>query len=215
MTPEGRLTLALALLTVIAAGDPASAAPVGALKQFKVPTANSEPRAIANGSDGNRWFTEGTEFTNAPPRLARITPSGEIIEFDANCQECILTDVAQGPADVLYLTSNDPTLLRFDRATGAFLAPVVATIVQAKFGFHPAFAVAAVGMVISVSILWRYKSHLEGAEKPVGGKVTESQKAETERPKQAIDLVPDWKRMTWAYDALPADDPARATEPLA
>ena len=116
--------LALALLTVIAAGDPASAAPVGALKQFKVPTADSEPRAIANGSDGNRWFTEGTEFTNAPPRLARITPSGDITEFDANCQECILTDVAQGPEDVLYLTSNDPTLLRFDRATGAFLAPV-------------------------------------------------------------------------------------------
>src|SRR6266403_849135 len=38
---------------------------------------------------------------------------------------------------------------------GAFLAPVVATIVQAKFGFHPAFAVAAFGMVISVTILWR------------------------------------------------------------
>jgi POT family proton-dependent oligopeptide transporter len=79
---------------------------------------------------------------------------------------------------------------------GAFLAPVVATIVQAKVGFHPAFAVAAVGMVISVSILWRYKSHLEGAEKPVGGKLTEPQKTESERPKQAIDLVPDWKRIS-------------------
>src|SRR5688500_13226632 len=45
---------------------------------------------------------------------------------------------------------------------GAFLAPVVATVVQARFGFHPAFAVAAVGMVISVSILWRFKGYLEG-----------------------------------------------------
>jgi POT family proton-dependent oligopeptide transporter len=44
---------------------------------------------------------------------------------------------------------------------GAFLAPIVATIVQAKYGFHPAFAVAAFGMVISVTILWRFKNYLD------------------------------------------------------
>ena len=37
---------------------------------------------------------------------------------------------------------------------GAFLAPVVMEIVKSKFGFHPAFAVAAFGMLISVGILW-------------------------------------------------------------
>jgi hypothetical protein len=26
--------------------------------------------------------------------------------------------------------------------------------------------------------------------------------------------IPDWKRMTWAQDYLPADDPARAAEPI-
>ncbi len=31
----------------------AHAAPVGALKQFRVPTDNSQPRSITNGSDGN------------------------------------------------------------------------------------------------------------------------------------------------------------------
>jgi len=53
---------------VLSLGSAAVAAPVGALKQFKVPTANSQPRAITNGSDGNRWFTEGTELTSAPAR---------------------------------------------------------------------------------------------------------------------------------------------------
>src|SRR5215204_5146746 len=44
---------------------------------------------------------------------------------------------------------------------GAFLAPIVMEIVRAKFGFHPAFTVAAFGMLISVGILWKYKQHVE------------------------------------------------------
>ena len=44
---------------------------------------------------------------------------------------------------------------------GAFLAPVVMEIVKTRWGFHPAFAVAAFGMVISVSILWIYKNKVE------------------------------------------------------
>ena len=45
----------------------AQAAPVGKLTQFKVPTPNSEPRSITNGSDGNLWFTEGNEFFTPDP----------------------------------------------------------------------------------------------------------------------------------------------------
>lgn len=44
---------------------------------------------------------------------------------------------------------------------GAFLAPIVMEIVRANFGFHAAFAVAAFGMVISVSILWYFKNLVE------------------------------------------------------
>src|SRR6185369_5305590 len=51
---------------------------------------------------------------------------------------------------------------------GAFLAPVIAEMVHGRFGFHPAFAVAAAGMVISVTILWRLKRHVEGADSPTG-----------------------------------------------
>ncbi len=44
---------------------------------------------------------------------------------------------------------------------GAFLAPVVMEIVKQRFGNHPAFAVAAFGMVISVGILWKFKKYVE------------------------------------------------------
>jgi streptogramin lyase len=110
------LSIGRALATVLAGGlalslqTPALAAPVGMLKQFKVPTANSQPRAITNGSDSNRWFTEGTEFTGAPAKIGRITPTGAVTEFPVDCNGCIITDIAPGPGDTLYFTSNDASL---------------------------------------------------------------------------------------------------------
>jgi streptogramin lyase len=118
------LAAVLAAGLALSVGSAAIAAPVGGLKQFKVPTGNSEPRAITNGSDGNRWFTEGTEFTNAPPKIARITPAGDVTEIPVDCNGCILTDIIQGPNDILYFTSNDPFLGRYNWQTGAFLAPI-------------------------------------------------------------------------------------------
>ncbi len=41
---------------------------------------------------------------------------------------------------------------------GAFIAPIIMEIVKSYFGFHAAFAVAAFGMVLSVSVLWYFKS---------------------------------------------------------
>jgi len=94
----------------LSVGTAALAAPVGTLKQFRVPTANSQPRSITNGSDGNRWFTEGTEFISAHAKIGRITPAGAVTEFPVECNFCIITDIAQGPGDTLYFTSNDPSL---------------------------------------------------------------------------------------------------------
>ena len=48
---------------------------------------------------------------------------------------------------------------------GAFLAPIVMEIVRQNFGFHPAFAVAAFGMVLSVGILWYFKGEVLAADK--------------------------------------------------
>ncbi|MGI9107200.1 MAG: peptide MFS transporter [Pyrinomonadaceae bacterium] len=47
---------------------------------------------------------------------------------------------------------------------GAFIAPLIAEFVKQTFGVHPAFAVAAGGMLISVSILWYFQSHVKAAD---------------------------------------------------
>jgi POT family proton-dependent oligopeptide transporter len=72
---------------------------------------------------------------------------------------------------------------------GAFLAPLVAEAVKQNFGVHVAFAVAAVGMVISVTILWRFKRLIVGAEKraPVIG--------EAPAVRRPINDVPNRKRI--------------------
>jgi POT family proton-dependent oligopeptide transporter len=44
---------------------------------------------------------------------------------------------------------------------GGLIAPLVAGWVRTKFGFHPAFGVAAGGMVISVWILFQFKKYVE------------------------------------------------------
>lgn len=87
---------------------------------------------------------------------------------------------------------------------GAFLAPVVMEVVQRNFGYHPAFAVAAGGMLFSVLILWRMKKYVEAADRPAsrGAKNTANVAAvSVDAPpasvshQNAIDAVPDWKRI--------------------
>ena len=87
---------------------------------------------------------------------------------------------------------------------GAFMAPVVAEFVQGRWGFHPAFAVAAGGMAISVWILWQFKRHIESADRPQkkGAKETANTAAvAVDAPpasvshQNPIDAVPDWKRI--------------------
>ncbi len=48
---------------------------------------------------------------------------------------------------------------------GAFLAPLVAEFMVGRFGYHPAFAMAAFGMLLSVSILWRYRRYVAQADR--------------------------------------------------
>jgi streptogramin lyase len=135
------LVLALAAGLAIALGavlSAAQAAPVGALKQFRVPTDNSQPRYITEGIDGNIWFTEGNEiFTPNPDpntggtfhrNIGRITPAGEITEFPIEGRDpdnplptqcdCLLNDIVQGPDNILYFTTNSNRLGRITTATG-------------------------------------------------------------------------------------------------
>lgn len=76
---------------------------------------------------------------------------------------------------------------------GAFLAPLVMELVKSKVGNHPAFAVAAFGMLISVTILWKFKKHVAHADRP---KTKEMMAEEAVgREKLAIDSVPDSRRI--------------------
>ena len=56
---------------------------------------------------------------------------------------------------------------------GAALAPIVMEVVKAYYGFHAAFAVAAFGMVISVGILWYFKSLVMQADNRHAGNLGE------------------------------------------
>ena len=95
---------------------------------------------------------------------------------------------------------------------GAFLAPVVAEFVQGSFGFHPAFAVAAGGMAISVTILWKFKHHIAAADLQRRGSqvtaahgsavavdappasVSQQDTARSSR-QETMEAVPEWKRI--------------------
>jgi POT family proton-dependent oligopeptide transporter len=94
---------------------------------------------------------------------------------------------------------------------GAFLAPVVAEFVQAKWGFHPAFAVAAGGMAISVAILFKFKEHVAAADRARVTRLTAAhsgavavdappasvshQDAGNASRQTLIESVPEWKRI--------------------
>ncbi len=86
---------------------------------------------------------------------------------------------------------------------GAFLAPVVAEFVQGRFGYHPAFAVAAGGMAISVWILWQFKRHIQNVDsRQTGATATANAAATTvDAPphgvsrQSAMEAVPEWKRI--------------------
>ncbi len=60
---------------------------------------------------------------------------------------------------------------------GAFIAPIVMEIVKTKYGFHPAFAVAAFGMVLSVGTLWYFKSLVVTADQKHGDGLADSDQA--------------------------------------
>jgi virginiamycin B lyase len=90
----------------------AQAAPLGTLKQFKVPTDNSQPRHITLGADGNLWFTESNPSFPSPPNVGRITPTGDVTEFPVCLDGCLPNDIVQGPDAVLFFTQNDPGLGR-------------------------------------------------------------------------------------------------------
>lgn len=85
-----------------------------ATSEFLIPTADSRPRSIAAGPDGNMWFTEG----NAE-HIGRVTPAGFVSEFQlpaadgASSAEAF--DITAGPDGNMWFTR--PSAMRIGRIT--------------------------------------------------------------------------------------------------
>lgn len=100
---------------------------------------------------------------------------------------------------------------------GAFIAPIVMEVVKSNFGFHPAFAVAAFGMLISVGILWYFRGLVEDPDKDAlrdGTQAADTAATTVDAPPHGVsdqdegghrnanasrqslmDSVPEWKRI--------------------
>jgi len=71
----------------------------GAITQFTIPTASSNPWAIAAGADGNLWFVEGASDT-----IGRITPGGVFTEFPLQTSQDRLWGACAGPDGNVWFT---------------------------------------------------------------------------------------------------------------
>lgn len=93
---------------------------------------------------------------------------------------------------------------------GGFIAPLIMEIVKRNLGFHPAFAVAAFGMVVSVTILWVFKNTVEPNRSSLSNAAQVTAIAATavdapphdvshqesdQRLSNMMEAVPDWKRI--------------------
>ena len=93
---------------------------------------------------------------------------------------------------------------------GAALAPIVAEFVQGRWGYHYAFAVAAFGMVISLSVFWGFQRYVRGADKQRGGDFMKANGSAANQDAVAtsedlppvlneqartMEAVPEWKRI--------------------
>src|SRR6185503_21140819 len=76
---------------------------------------------------------------------------------------------------------------------GGLIAPLVMEVVKSRFGFHPAFAVAAFGMIISVTTLWIFKNAVDARADQSSR--TEQTTAASANSAGALQAVPDWKRV--------------------
>jgi virginiamycin B lyase len=86
--------------------------PSGTVQEFPIPTANSQPQAIASGPDGALWFTEAQAN-----KIGRITTSGVVSEYNVPTANAGLKGIVAGPDHALWFTESGTTKIgRLDPA---------------------------------------------------------------------------------------------------
>src|SRR5438094_3581317 len=71
-------------------------------QSYPIPTANSQPRHITLGSDGNMWFTESELDVS---QIGRIDARGNITEFVVPTRFSQPSDIVSGPDGALWFTA--------------------------------------------------------------------------------------------------------------
>jgi len=84
---------------------------------------------------------------------------------------------------------------------GAFTAPLLANYIQPRWGFHPAFFMGAIGMIISLIVFSLNQKHVRHADRVRGKNPDPKAVAVTEdlaplkQEARPIDAIPEWKRI--------------------
>lgn len=82
--------------------------PTGSLTEFALPNANAQPAGITLGPDGNLWFTESAatpvDPNHSANHIGRITPNGQISEFQIPSPFCEPLSITVGPDGNLWFT---------------------------------------------------------------------------------------------------------------
>ena len=102
----------------------AAGGPAGHFKSFRIPTANSEPRHITLGADGNMWFTESNLDVS---QIGRIDARGNITEFVVPTRFSQPSDIVSGPDGALWFTepSGFPNAIGRVTTSGEFTEVLV------------------------------------------------------------------------------------------
>ncbi len=104
-----RTASALLLTSLLAALGTTNSAPaaIGEVSEFSTGiTADSNPSKIAEGPEGNLWFTERNPFNGN--QIGRLTPSGTVTQFPV-LLDSIPQGIAKGSDGNLWFTeTNDP-----------------------------------------------------------------------------------------------------------
>src|SRR5207249_1397118 len=82
------------------AASPAQAA--GRIKEYPIPSANSSPKGIAPGPDGNLWFTEW-----GGNKIGRITTNGVITEYVIPRANSLPQGIAAAPDGNMWFTESN------------------------------------------------------------------------------------------------------------
>ena len=96
------LALMIASFFPAAAAAGTTAAPTVSMRQYGVPTANSQPSYITAGTDGAQWFPEW-----GANKIARMTTSGEITEYAVPTADSNPDQITTGPDGALWFTENN------------------------------------------------------------------------------------------------------------